>query len=70
MTEKTTINVAGMTCGNCVKAVEENLNRMPGVNSATVDFESGSVEIDFNTSVVGLRRITEVIENLGYDVTT
>lgn len=70
MTEKTTINVAGMSCENCVKSVEGSLNKMPGVNSATVNLASGTVDIAYNASIVGLRRITEVIEDQGYDVTT
>lgn len=70
MAEKTTLKVEGMTCGNCVKAVEGSLNKMPGVNSANVNLELGSVDIDYDTSVVGLRKITEVIEDQGFDVTT
>ena len=69
MTEKSTLQVEGMTCGHCVIAVEENVNRIPGVKTAVVDLDAGNVAIEYDASIVGLKRITAMIEDQGFDVT-
>jgi copper chaperone len=68
MTENTILNVSGMTCGHCVKAVEESVGKLSGVNKVKVDLESSSVEIDFQRDKVDLKQITITIEEQGYDV--
>ncbi|MEK5068299.1 cation transporter [Sporosarcina sp. FSL K6-1508] len=44
--KSTVLNVTGMICGHCVKAVEESLSKLSGVEHAKVNLESSSVEID------------------------
>ncbi|MER2088319.1 MAG: copper chaperone CopZ [Sporosarcina sp.] len=68
MAEKTTLNVAGMTCGHCVKAVEESVGKLSGVENVKVDLESSSVEIDYLSDKVDLKQIKDTIEDQGYDV--
>jgi copper chaperone len=68
MTETTTLNVTGMTCGHCVKAVEESVGKLSGVENVKVDLESSSVEIDYQSDKVDLKKITDTIEDQGYDV--
>lgn len=68
MTETTTLNVTGMTCGHCVKAVEESIGNLSGVENVKVDLESSSVEIDYQSDKVDLKKITDTIEDQGYDV--
>ncbi len=41
MSETTTIQVAGMTCGHCVSAVTEELTQLPGVTDVTIDLVAG-----------------------------
>lgn len=38
----TTILVDGMTCEHCVRAVTEELSRLPGVTSVQVDLQTGA----------------------------
>ena len=68
MTETTTLNVTGMTCGHCVKAVEESVGKLSGVENVKVDLESSSVEINYQSDKVDLKQITDTIEDQGYDV--
>jgi copper chaperone len=68
MTETTTLNVSGMTCGHCVKAVEESVGKLSGVENVKVDLESSSVEINYLGNKVNLKQITDTIEDQGYDV--
>ena len=37
--EKVTLNVEGMSCGHCVKAVESSVGDLNGVSSVKVDLE-------------------------------
>ena len=37
--------IAGMTCGNCKKGVEEKLNSIPGISRIQVDLKSGITAI-------------------------
>jgi copper chaperone CopZ len=42
--------VVGMTCGHCVAAVREELERLAGVVAVEVDLESGRVRIQGDAS--------------------
>lgn len=41
MSQTTTFSVDGMTCGNCVKHVTEELTALPGVTDVQVDLVTG-----------------------------
>ncbi|MCF8262211.1 MAG: cation transporter [Melioribacteraceae bacterium] len=62
MSEKV-INVNGMTCNHCVKAVEVELEDI-GVTTATVKI--GQVIIDSEESKDSLEKIYNAIEEAGY----
>lgn len=68
MSEKTTLQVKGMSCGHCVKAVENSVSALNGVATVQVQLDAGTVEIEFNPSEVTIATITETIEDQGYDV--
>ncbi|MDE6373809.1 MAG: heavy metal translocating P-type ATPase, partial [Clostridia bacterium] len=38
-----TFKIEGLDCANCARELEEELNKLDGVNSATVDFMAGKV---------------------------
>ncbi|MCM3588351.1 copper chaperone CopZ [Mesobacillus maritimus] len=63
-----TLNVQGMSCGHCVKAVEGSVGQLAGVNQVTVKLDEALVEVAFNESQVSLDTIKETIEEQGYDV--
>jgi copper chaperone len=41
----TIYHVAGMTCEHCVRAVTEELSKLPGVTDVDVSLETGQVAI-------------------------
>jgi copper chaperone CopZ len=41
MMSPTALAVGGMTCEGCARTIERVLSRVPGVKSATVDFDLG-----------------------------
>lgn len=56
----TTLKIAGMTCGHCVKHVEAALRRVPGVTAVTVDLARGEAKIEGDADPAGL--VAAVVE--------
>lgn len=75
MSEKQlTMPVIGMTCANCVAAVERNARKVPGVATATVNFANEKVTITLDDSAEDPADVTsQVIERVtraGYQIPT
>lgn len=66
--ENITLNVAGMSCGHCVNAVEGSVGKLSGVQSVKVHLDAGKVDVAYNADKVSLEEIKETIDNQGYDV--
>jgi copper chaperone len=62
------LNVQGMSCGHCVKAVEGSVGELEGINQVKVKLEEAMVEVSFNESQVSLHKIKKTIEDQGYEV--
>jgi P-type Cu+ transporter len=69
-----TLPVLGMTCANCVTAVERNTKKVSGVSGATVNYASEKVTFTYDPAQVQPQEITaQVIERIhkaGYEVPT
>lgn len=59
-----TITVEGMTCEHCEQTVEEALEDVEGVTSATADHETESATIEGNADVDTL---VSTVTDAGYD---
>ncbi|MCM3388903.1 copper chaperone CopZ [Ureibacillus chungkukjangi] len=66
--ENVTLNVKGMSCGHCVKAVEGSVGALAGVEQVDVNLEAGKVNVAYNDQKVSLSQIKEAIDDQGYDV--
>ncbi|SDM15147.1 copper chaperone CopZ [Bacillus sp. OK048] len=66
--EKVTLNVQGMSCDHCVKAVEGSVGELNGVSTVKVNLKAKTVDVEFNTQEVTLDKIKETIDDQGYDV--
>lgn len=66
--ENVTLNVQGMSCGHCVKAVEGGVGELAGVEQVKVNLAEGLVDITFDEAKVSLNQIKETIDEQGYDV--
>ncbi|KMY46008.1 copper resistance protein CopZ [Bacillus sp. FJAT-27916] len=62
------LKVSGMSCGHCVKAVEESVGGLAGVKTVAVDLNGGKVEVSYDESAVTLDAIKETIDDQGYEV--
>jgi len=68
-TKQITLPVTGMTCANCVAAVERNLNKLDGVNQVSVNLATERANVEFNPELVDQEAIVGRIRRAGYDVT-
>ncbi|MCP3738108.1 copper chaperone CopZ [Rossellomorea sp. BNER] len=62
------LNVKGMSCGHCVNSIEGNVGKVNGVQSVKVHLKDEKVDVSFDSKVVSLKEITNIIEDQGYDV--
>ncbi|MBP1944938.1 heavy metal translocating P-type ATPase [Methanobacterium petrolearium] len=65
--EKATIRVGGMTCAMCVKAIEDVLNKIDGVNQANVNLASEKAYVTYNPQMTSVNDMKNAIEDLGYE---
>jgi len=63
-----TLNVQGMSCGHCVKAIEGSVSQLAGVNAVNVKLDEAKVDVSFDEGKVSLEQIKETIDDQGYDV--
>lgn len=66
--EKVTLNVQGMSCDHCVKAVEGSVGALNGINAVKVNLKAATVNVEFDPEKVSLDQIKETIDDQGYDV--
>ncbi|CAM3577341.1 MULTISPECIES: copper ion binding protein [Saccharibacillus] len=64
--QTTTLNVEGMSCNHCVKAVEGAVQEVGA--QGTVDLNAKTVDVSYDEAAVSLDVIKSAIEEQGYDV--
>ncbi|MFQ3544797.1 copper chaperone CopZ [Halobacillus rhizosphaerae] len=62
-----TLEVNGMTCEHCEKAVKGALEELEGVHGVDVDVSSGKVDVTYDESYVSKSLMKEAIEAQGYE---
>jgi len=67
--ETKTFSVEGMTCQNCVKAVENTLGKIDGVQKYKVDLKKGEAVVEFDPNKVNSETIEKKFESTPYKVT-
>lgn len=66
--EKTVINVDGMACEHCVKAITKAVGAVSGVSGVSVNLEAKTVTVEHDPDRAPLDKIKFEIEDQGYDV--
>ena len=66
--KKETLNITGMTCASCAKAVERSVKRLGNINSADVNLATEKLVVEFDESQVTLDEIKEAVKKAGYGV--
>jgi len=67
MSNQVTLQVQGMSCGHCVKSIENSVGALNGVEKVSVQLATGTVEIEFNNEV-DVHQISDTIEDQVYIV--
>ncbi|MBP6587529.1 MAG: heavy-metal-associated domain-containing protein [Flavobacterium sp.] len=56
-------NIKGMTCAiGCAKTIQEELNGLDGVQTATVDFDKELATVSFDKTLLTPEKLTKVVE--------
>ncbi len=62
--------IQGMSCAGCAANIERQLNALPGVTQATVNFAVSRATVLFQPDVVSPAEIVQAVRRAGYDVGT
>ncbi|MFY0759816.1 heavy metal translocating P-type ATPase [Metabacillus dongyingensis] len=68
VTEKAEFDISGMTCAACANKIEKRLNKLNGVQNATVNFALESASVEYNPDEVSAADMKEAIKKLGYSL--
>lgn len=69
VTEKLELDISGMTCAACATRIEKGLNKMTGVNKATVNLALENATIEYNPANIVPDELIGKISKLGYEAT-
>src|SRR5581483_7652651 len=66
--EKLVLKVAGITDSADAEKLEANLKQMEGIKSASVNYGSSQVNVEYNPALISLADVRKRIGNSGYEV--
>ncbi|MCW4028307.1 MAG: heavy metal translocating P-type ATPase [Candidatus Bathyarchaeota archaeon] len=67
-TKKIVLNIGGMSCINCARTIEKQLNKLNGVTHATVNLAAEKAIIEYNPTLVDQKAIEAAVIEAGYQV--
>ncbi|HON01249.1 MAG TPA: HAD-IC family P-type ATPase, partial [Acidobacteriota bacterium] len=63
-----TLVITGMTCANCVQAIEKGLRRLDGVRDVQVNLATSRAVVRFRPGLVSREDLVRRVEQIGYGV--
>ncbi len=66
MSTETTLKIPAIHCGGCAQTVTRTLEALPSVKVTEVDTATKLARVQFDESAVGLDRIREVLDEVGF----
>ena len=67
-TKQISFPVTGMTCANCVAAVERNLKKLEGVDQVSVNLATERANLAIDPTIIDQSAIVSRIRRAGYDI--
>jgi len=64
----TSLPITGMDCANCATAVERNIKKLTGVNTANVNLTTERAAVEYDTEITKITEIVIKIEKAGYGI--
>ena len=68
MMKKCTLPVLEMSCAVCANNVENKVNSLSGVTSASVNFAANTITIEYDPEQITLLQIKAEVQSIGYDL--
>jgi len=66
--KKITLNVEGMSCSHCERAVKNGVGELAGVENVTVDLPGKTVIIEYNDNQATIESFKQAIAEEGFEV--
>jgi copper ion binding protein len=66
-TATVTLRVEGMTCGSCVRTIEEQVSELEAVSAITVSLADRTAHIAYNPATASPGDLVDAIEDCGFD---
>ncbi len=64
--QQASLAITGMTCAACANRIEKGLNKLPGVDKATVNFALETARVEYSGQAVSVDDMIRKVEQLGY----
>jgi len=65
---KAVFQLEPLTCPSCIKKIETKLNKMVGIETVKVLFNSSKVKAEFDATKIQASQIETTLQKLGYPV--
>jgi len=66
MVQKTILKIQGMDCASCAAIIEHDLKKKKGIISASINFASEKLYLEYNPAEIQIEEIKKGIKDLGY----
>ena len=66
--EKKTIAILGMMCAGCSARVEQKLNALDGISSASVNLPARTALVEFDPQQISLEQMRDALAAIGYEM--
>ena len=67
-TTKSTYPVLGMSCASCAASAQSIVQHEKGVVDASVNFATGNLIVEYNSSITNVESIKKAVQSVGYDL--
>ena len=64
--KKQTFKISGMTCASCSARIEKRLNKVDGIQNASVNLATEKAAVEYDDSKIGNADVVKIIAALGY----
>ena len=65
---KENVKISGMTCAACAQRIQKAVGKLDGVTSASVNFATEKLSVEYDNEKASALKIKETIEKIGYGV--
>ncbi len=64
---KTLLRSQELSCPSCVSKIEKSLKSLDGVQTATVHFNTGRIEVEHDPALVKAEELVKAVRKAGYE---